>query len=136
MNKANLKRLIGTVTAAVALAPYAALAQFGGAMNKLNSVAGENGAGYTTSDDSGTLLLTQIGDLIKIAIALTGVIFLGYTIFAGYTWMTAQGDTKKVKEAQDTMKSTIIGIVIVALAYGITAFVFNKLGAPEATSNQ
>lgn len=136
MNKANLKRLIGTVTAAVALAPYAALAQFGGAMNKLNSVAGENGAGYTTSDDSGALLLTQIGDLIKIAIALTGVIFLGYTIFAGYTWMTAQGDTKKVKEAQDTMKSTIIGIVIVALAYGITAFVFNKLGAPEATSNQ
>ena len=133
MSKTSVKRLIGTIAATAALAPYAALAQFNGAMDKLKSTAGSAGAGYDTSQDASTLLLTQIGLIIKVAIALTGVIFLGLTIYAGYTWMTAQGEEKKIKEATGTLKAAIIGLVIVALAYGITAFVFNKLGAASTT---
>ena len=31
-------------------------------------------------------------------------------------------------QAQDTIKTSLIGVIVIALAYGITAFVFNKLG--------
>lgn len=132
MSTSNIKKLIGTVTAALAFAPYVALAQFGGAMDKLKDTAGDKGAGYAVGDDSGNLLLNQIGAIIKVGIALTGVIFLVLMIYAGYTWMTAQGDQKKVTEAKETITRAVIGLVVIALAYGITAFVFNKLGAPEA----
>jgi hypothetical protein len=127
MNKTSLKRLIGTVTAAAALAPYAALAQFGGAVNKLDTVAGQGGAGYDTKAD----LLARIGTYIQVVIDFSGIVLLGLTIYAGYTWMTAQGDSKKVTEAKGVLTNAIIGLVIVALAYAITAFVFNRLGAPQ-----
>jgi cytochrome bd-type quinol oxidase subunit 2 len=133
MTKKDLKRLIGVVVTAVAAAPYVALAQFGGSLKKLDSVAGQEGAGYDTSNSSDSLL-TQIGTYIKYAIDLTGVIFLCLAIYAGFTWMTAQGDQKKVTEAKETLTRAVIGLIIIVLAYAITAFVFNRLGAAQQTS--
>jgi hypothetical protein len=44
-------------------------------------------------------------------------------IFAGITWLTAQGDEQKALKAKKVIEESISGIVIVLAAYAITYFV-------------
>jgi amino acid transporter len=81
-----------------------------------------------------------IATVIRAALSLLGIIFLVIMVFAGYRWMTAAGNEESVKKAQEAIKRAIIGLVIVILAYAITAFVFTQLpftgfGAPPPAAN-
>jgi hypothetical protein len=80
-------------------------------------------AGYTTTQDVGVI----IGNIIKVALGLLGVIFLVLTIYAGFLWMTAAGNEKQVAKAKSILVSSIIGIVIVLSAYSLTAFVLGNI---------
>lgn len=68
-----------------------------------------------------------ISFLINAALSLLGVIFIIMIILAGFKWMTAQGDPKKVEEARDNIKNAVMGLVVVLAAYAITKFVFDAL---------
>ena len=96
----------------------------------------------STADDSLSQVTTEvataatlgnvsIGDLvariIRIILSLLAIIFLVLTIVAGFRWMTAAGNEEAVKKAQGTIKTAIIGLVIVLAAYSITYFVFKAL---------
>lgn len=79
--------------------------------------------------------VTEVGDIaalvIKAFLSLLGIIFVSYTIYAGYKWMTASGDEEKVRAAKDTLQRAIIGLIIIIAAYAITYFVFANLpGGP------
>ncbi|MBI4262009.1 hypothetical protein HY624_00595 [Candidatus Uhrbacteria bacterium] len=63
---------------------------------------------------------TVIGGLIKFVLSFVATIFFGLMLYAGFLWMTAQGDPEKVTKARDIMIQSTIGIVIIALAYAIT----------------
>lgn len=65
--------------------------------------------------------------LVRAALGLLAVIFLVLMITAGFSWMTAGGDETKVKKARDTIKTAVIGLVIVLAAYAITYFLFSVL---------
>ena len=52
-------------------------------------------------------------------------------IYAGFEWMTAQGDEKKVDKAKDTLTRAVIGLIIIIAAYSITYFVFTSLPGGE-----
>lgn len=73
--------------------------------------------------------------LINAALSLLGVIFIIMIILAGFKWMTAQGDAKKVEEARENIKNATIGLVVVLAAYAITYFVFQALGVEGFNSN-
>lgn len=128
MTKANLQKIVGASLAFIAALPYRALAQFGDAKSKLETTAGDQGAGYNVGDTTGDTLLTMVGGIIKVGIGLTGIIFLGLTIYAGFKWMTASGDTKAVDESKRVLTQAVIGLIIIVLAYAITSFVFSYLG--------
>lgn len=72
-------------------------------------------------------LEVMIGNAINVALSLLGVILLCFLIFAGFLWMTAGGDEDKIKKARGIIFNTIIGMVIVALAYAISDFVLRQL---------
>lgn len=72
-------------------------------------------------------LLSIIGNLIKIVLGLTGVIFLVLIIYAGVLWMTAAGEEKPIEKAKNILKSATIGLVITLSAFAITTFIFNNL---------
>lgn len=65
--------------------------------------------------------------IIKAFLGLLAVIFVILIILAGYNWMMANGDDGKVTKAKDTIQRAVIGIIIIALAYAITQFVFKAL---------
>ena len=89
----------------------------------LENAGGDSGAGYDTDQD----ITAVVGLIIKVVLGLMGVIFLLLTIYAGITWMTAAGDSKKVDKAKGILGTAVIGLVIVLAAYSISAFVINQL---------
>ena len=48
-------------------------------------------------------------------------------IYAGYNWMTAAGDETKLTQAKNTIRRSIIGVVIIVGAYAIYNFVLINL---------
>jgi hypothetical protein len=111
---------------ALALALAAAIGSPVFAVSPLDSGALGDAAGqaaYSTNQDIGVV----IGNIIKIALGMLGVIFLVLTIYAGFLWMTAAGNEKQVAKAKSILVSSIIGLVIILTAYSITAFVLGNL---------
>jgi hypothetical protein len=72
-------------------------------------------------------LAEDIGGIINAALSFLGVIFLLLMIYGGYLWMTAAGNEEQVGKAKKIMTSAIVGLIIVATAYAITAMLGNYL---------
>ena len=68
-----------------------------------------------------------ISRIIRIVLSFLGIIFLVLIIFSGFRWMTSGGNEEAVKKAQGTIKTAIIGLIIVLAAYSITYFIFKYL---------
>ena len=80
-------------------------------------------AGLGNSD-----LPSLVGRIISVFLGILGVVFLILFMYAGFVWMTAGGDHKKVEKAKSILINATIGIVITLGAYGITTFIVNALG--------
>jgi hypothetical protein len=84
-------------------------------------------AGEPAGLSGGAKLETMIGGIINIALGTVGVILLALLIYAGFLWMTAGGDTDKVKTARGIIFNAIIGLLITVLAFAISEFVIERL---------
>ena len=113
-----------SLTAILAL-PYIVLAESQSTVN-LKQV-GEKGDTPPWSGATDTSLAGIVSIVIQAFLGLLGVLFLTYLLYAGYHWMTAQGDEKKVDKAKDTLTRAVIGLIIIIAAYSITYFVFTSL---------
>lgn len=96
-------------------------AQLSDAQNNVQEVT--EAAGINQGGD----LIVIIGRIINIFLGFLGVVFLVLMLYAGYLWMTAQGDPEKVKKAQTTIRNAIIGLILIASAWAITAFILKAL---------
>jgi len=72
-------------------------------------------------------LKTSISGVIELVLGFLGIIAILVVLYGGFRWLTAGGDTTKVKDAQAVLKNGIIGLVIVLCAYIIVKFVFQSL---------
>lgn len=80
--------------------------------------AGADAAGFDRSAAADPRqVVTQI---IQVALSFVAVLLIILILFAGFWYVTAGGDESKVEKAQKTLRSAIVGFVIVTLAYGIT----------------
>jgi len=77
--------------------------------------------------ESPTDLPTFIGGLINAFLSVLGIIFVVMTVYAGYLWMTANGETAKTEKAKTLLGQAIIGMIIILAAYAISAFVIGRL---------
>ena len=89
-------------------------------------------AGYSnTPVDIGVM----IGKLIGTALSYIGVLLLCYLLYAGFLWMTAGGDSKKVDQAKLMIKNAIIGMIIIGIAYTASSFIMTTIGSAIDGSN-
>lgn len=79
--------------------------------------------GFNIIADSKTNLYSKISNYITVVLSFLGVIFLIIMIYAGYLWMTAEGDKGQVDKAKKMITQAVVGLIIVVSAYTITAFV-------------
>ena len=81
-------------------------------------------AGFTNEN---ALLLDNIGTYISTVLNLLGVVLLLIFLYAGFLWMTAQGDGKQVDKAKMMMRNALVGLVIVLLSRALATFVIGRL---------
>jgi len=71
---------------------------------------------------------TMVGKIVKVFLSFLGVIFFGWTIYAGLLWMTSRGNEQDIEKAKNMLKNAAIGLAIIALAYAITAYIGTQIG--------
>jgi len=88
----------------------------------LLSQAGTTNAGYKDVP-----IEVMVGNIIKIALDMLGVVFLVLIVYGGYIWMIARGDEAMVEKAKDTITRAAIGLIITLAAYGITFYIVDRI---------
>jgi hypothetical protein len=68
-----------------------------------------------------------IGNIIKYALGFLGTIFLILIMYGGFLWMTAAGNEQQIEKAKKILTSSVVGLVIVILAYALSLFIINVI---------
>jgi hypothetical protein len=101
-------------------------------------------ADFGTSQVASTISLVQsdpriiIGRVIQIALSFLGVVALILIMYAGFLWMSSNGDEDKITDAKKILKNAVIGLVIILSSWAIATFILSKLSAAitgEGTNN-
>lgn len=96
-----------------------------GGMQEMTEAAG-TAAGYAT--DSGQYSLARIiGIIARTFISLIGIIFVSYTIYGGYLWLTSAGNEEKITQAKNIIKNGIIGLIVILMSAAIYIFIRDAL---------
>ncbi|MFH0840403.1 MAG: hypothetical protein V1865_00240 [bacterium] len=139
MNK--LKQTLGIIILTVLFVPALALTTAPAANADINLWGDENydtEIGKTAFEDFGDRDPRVIaGNVIKILLALLGVIAVVLILYGGFLWMTAMGNDDKVAKAKSLIGAGIIGLLVILAAYAITVFVLRSfLDATGAVYDQ
>ncbi len=77
----------------------------------------------------------KIADLSLIALAavdiglrIAGLVAVGYIVYGGVQFVTAQGEADKTKKARQTIINALIGLVIALISIGLVSFIGNRIG--------
>ena len=95
-------------------------------------LAGTQPGGVKTTVSTGAL----IGSAIQIVFIAAGLAVLIFIVWAAFDWITSGGDKEKVAGARRKITNAIIGLVLLALAYFITALVSDLVGIPILTTGE
>lgn len=71
-----------------------------------------------------TPVVSLVARIINVSLGLLGMIFVSLLIYAGFVWMTANGNEDRVATAKKTITAAVIGLVIILMAFTVTQFVF------------
>lgn len=64
--------------------------------------------------------ITEITSIVRLVLVFLGPIAIGFTIYAGFMYMTALENEERVKKAQ---RMIVAGVVAIAMIYGAYAIV-------------
>jgi hypothetical protein len=92
-----------------------------GAVSGLKKTAGE--AQLSTAD---TDIYVTIGKIINSVLGLVGILFLVLCIYAGFLWMTSQGNPEQIKKAKTMLVQSIIGMLVIFASYSITQYILEQ----------
>ena len=92
-----------------------------------NSVTGVNDLTNAGVNLGQTDLKQVIANIINIILAFLGTLAVLLFLYAGYLWMTANGEAAKLEKAKKIMVDTAIGLAITLAAYAIASFILKAL---------
>lgn len=92
-----------------------------------NSVTGVNDLANAGVNLGQTDLKQVIANIINIILAFLGTLAVLLFLYAGWLWMTANGEAAKIEKAKKIMIDTAIGLAITLSAYAIASFILKAL---------
>ena len=102
----------------------------------LNTAA--RGTGLTNvcgTSEPAACVATIVGRAIQVLLGLLGIVLFVLLMYAGFLWMTAGGDAKKVTEARAMIVNAVAGLAVIAVSYAVASFILGQL-AFVATGTQ
>jgi len=82
----------------------------------------------TGADCDFNALITLIQNVIKWAVLIAPMLAAATFAYAGFLYITSGGDPGKVKSAHDIFLATLIGLVIVLVAWFVVSAILSGLG--------
>lgn len=79
-----------------------------------------------TGLERGTDIRVMIVRVIQVLLSFLGIIAIAIVMYAGWLWMTSEGDSGKIDQAKKTLINAIIGLVLILSAFSIVTFVLNQ----------
>jgi len=117
------KIIIALILISIAVLPQAALA-----LTATTEAPVTGGSGFTFEPPLGRLTIQDvIGRIIYAILGIVGSIALLMFIIGGVMWMTAAGDSEKITKAKNILIWSILGLVVIFAAFGITRFVLTAI---------
>lgn len=107
---------------------------FGGpfvfSVSKTEEVMGQLKAGADTAQFSEAIdpRLAVVG-VVRILLAITGIVFTVLIVYGGYNYFTSQGEEEKAEKGAKIARMAIIGLIIIVFSYSITLFIGSRLPA-------
>ena len=112
--------LVGLFFLAIPQNSYAVAPAIDRATKKLETVGQGTGLSNKLEDD--TTIYARTAQIVNIALGLTGIVATIYLIVGGIKWLRAGGNEQNVTEAQGTIRSAIIGLIVVLASYIVVNF--------------
>ena len=122
------------LTAGLLAVPAIAFAQLGPGNTGLDAAAA--GSGLTGGCSSAGCVADIIGRIINVVIGFLGIVLLCLFLYAGFLWMTAQGDEKQVAKAKQILLQAVVGYFIIGTAYALTSFVLSNLASVTTATEE
>ncbi|HPA25191.1 MAG TPA: hypothetical protein PLK76_00240 [bacterium] len=66
-------------------------------------------------------------NIINTALSFLGLIFVCLVLYAGFLYMTAAGETKKVEKANNILRDSVIGLAIIFASYVLVNYVITEV---------
>ncbi|MFA5359760.1 MAG: Ig-like domain-containing protein [Patescibacteria group bacterium] len=92
----------------------------------------DNAAGTGLGDTDPRIIAARI---IRIFLGFLGIIAVSLVMYAGWMYMTAEGDSEKVEKAKKILVGALIGLVICLASFAIASFILNSLLDATGASN-
>lgn len=68
-----------------------------------------------------------VGGIVNAVISVLGTVAVFLIMYAAGLWITAAGNEDKVSQAKTIIKQATVGLIILGLAYAITAFIVSTV---------
>jgi uncharacterized membrane protein YphA (DoxX/SURF4 family) len=65
--------------------------------------------------------------IIDILLRIVALVAFGYIIYAGFMYITSNGEPEKTKNAKDTILNALIGLVIAIVASAVVSYIGNSI---------
>ncbi|OGL94722.1 hypothetical protein A2348_02270 [Candidatus Uhrbacteria bacterium RIFOXYB12_FULL_58_10] len=109
-------------TLALPLVARAAVSEgLSGAASDVSTIGGEIGV----EPD----LPTIVGSAINVLLGVLGIVFVVLVVYAGFLYLTSNGEEGNVKKAKKLLTQSVIGLIIIVAAYAIASYVISALTA-------
>lgn len=69
-----------------------------------------------------------IAKVIRVFLGFLGILAVILIMFAGFMYMTSDGEESKVQRAKDILKNALIGLIIIMASFGIVSFLLGMFG--------
>ncbi|MFA5886757.1 MAG: Ig-like domain-containing protein [Patescibacteria group bacterium] len=125
IKKSRLIVLIFILCLSVVGANFVLAADFG-----TNAVGNGLGGSLTAADPR-----FLVGRIIQIILSFLGVIAILVIMYAGFLWMTSDGDEEKIRTAQGILRNAVIGLIIILSSWAIATFIISRLLAATSGEN-
>jgi hypothetical protein len=78
-------------------------------------------------------IVVLINIIIRAALGLAGVVTLIYLIYSGYLFMTSMGNPDALARAKSKLTNTILGLIIIIIAFAIVTLLIRFFGPTNTT---
>ena len=69
---------------------------------------------------------TALTDILNMVYSWSAIISVLILVIAGYLFVTSRGDPTQMKRSKDAIRGSVIGLVVILLAFTITQFILGR----------